>query len=252
MLEEWIRQGRITVNGEPAELGMRVTEVDHIRIDGRTVRVEAPAGGVRPRTIVYHKPAGEVTTRSDPQGRPTVFDHLPSPGHGRWVSIGRLDLNTAGLLLLTTDGELAHRLLHPSRAVEREYAVRVLGEVGVEIIGQLQRGVRLEDGPARFCSIRDVGGTGANHWYHVVLTEGRNREVRRLWESQGVRVSRLIRVRFGPILLPRRLRPGHSQALSDEETRALYRAAGLEQPRVARPTRSRQRPSSGPKRRGRR
>ena len=226
-LENWIRAGRITINGKPAELGQRLNEGDRVSIDDRPVSLSGLRKDIPSRNIIYHKPAGELTTRSDPEGRPTVFDHLPRLREARWISVGRLDINTSGLLLLTTDGELANRLMHPSGALEREYAVRILGEVDPSAIRRMSRGVALEDGMARFKSIRDAGGSGANHWYHVVLTEGRNREVRRIWESQGLRVSRLIRIRFGPVTLPRKLRPGRSQPLEDAGVQALYQAAGL-------------------------
>jgi len=226
-LEDWIREGRIRVNGQRATIGDRVGPEDRITVDGRPLpkqRQSAP----RRRVIAYHKPLGEVCTRDDPEGRPTVFEQLPGLRNGRWVSIGRLDINTAGLLLLTNDGELANRLMHPSREVEREYAVRVLGEIAPDVLERLRTGVELEDGPARFESVRDAGGQGANHWYHVVLREGRNREVRRLWEAQGVTVSRLLRVRYGPIGLPRRLRPGRWEELQAQDVDALLAAVGME------------------------
>jgi 23S rRNA pseudouridine2605 synthase len=236
-IEDWIRAGRIRVNGSPAGLGLGVTAEDTIEIDGRPVAVAIALSQPVPRTLLYHKPAGELTTRADPQGRPTVFDRLPPLKTARWIAVGRLDLNTDGLLLLTTDGELANRLMHPSSEIEREYAVRVLGTVSPEVLERLLGGVELEDGRAAFADLRDAGGSGANHWYHVTLKEGRNREVRRLWESQGVKVSRLIRVRFGPIGLPRELRPGRHRPLTRPEIVALYRAAGLTPPRVS-PARS--------------
>ena len=237
-LEDWIRAGRISVNGKPAELGLSITGADRIEIDGRPVAVAIALGQPVPRTILYHKPAGELTTRADPEGRPTVFDKLPPLKTARWIAVGRLDLNTDGLLLLTTDGELANRLMHPSSEIEREYAVRVLGTVAPAVLERLLGGVELEDGRAAFASLRDAGGSGANHWYHVTLKEGRNREVRRLWESLGVAVSRLIRVRFGPIGLPRELRPGRHRPLTRLEVVALYRAAGLKPPRVSPPRRT--------------
>src|SRR6266566_1837667 len=178
-IEQWIEEGRVTVDGRTAAIGERVEPSAHIAIDGRVVPLTDLVP--KPRVLVYHKPEGEVCTRSDPQGRATVFDNLPTLRHGRWILIGRLDYNTSGLLLLTTDGELAHRLMHPSHEIEREYAVRVLGKVSDEMFTQLKEGVMLDDGPARFDDIADAGGTGANHWYHVILREGRNREVRRLW-----------------------------------------------------------------------
>jgi len=243
-IENWIRDGRILVNGKPAELGVSVTAGDRIRIDGRPVAMTDPESHP-PRTMAYHKPVGELTTRKDAEGRPTVFDSLPKIRHGRWISVGRLDFNTAGLLLVTTDGELAHRLMHPSWEIEREYAVRILGEVDAAVLQRLQEGVMLEDGLAAFASIQDAGGSGANHWYHVTVREGRNREVRRLWESQGLQVSRLIRVRFGPVSLPRNLRAGRFQDLKPEERSALYSAVNLPVPEIP----QKRKPSAG---RGRR
>jgi 23S rRNA pseudouridine2605 synthase len=177
--------------------------------------------------ILYHKPEGELTTRRDPEGRPTVFEALPRLRRGRWINVGRLDFNTSGLLLFTNDGELANRLMHPSREIEREYAVRVLGKVSNEQLSALTRGVQLEDGPAKFDLIREAGGEGANHWYHVTLREGRKREVRRLWEAVGATVSRLIRVRYGAIALPRQLPRGGWREASDEQLQALLDLAGV-------------------------
>ena len=182
-------------------------------------------------TILYHKPAGEICSRDDPDGRPSVFSALPRPPGGRWISVGRLDFNTSGLLLFTTDGELAHRLMHPAQEIEREYAVRVLGTVDLPMLERLIQGVELEDGVARFSAIEESGGSGANRWYHVIIKEGRNREVRRLWESQGVKVSRLTRVRYGPVILERKLRPGKYRSLTFAEQKALYQAAGLKPPK---------------------
>ncbi len=225
-IERWIEEGRITVDGKSVTLGTRVAPNQVIRVDGRAVaRAELAPGR---RILIYHKPEGEVCTRSDPQGRPIVFDRLPRLRRGRWICVGRLDINSAGLLLFTTDGELANRLMHPSRGIEREYAVRVLGPVSDEAISRLKSGVELEDGPARFESVVDAGGSGVNRWYHVILKEGRKREVRRLWEAVGVMVSRLIRIRFGPVSLPRRLRAGHVADLDKASADALNRAAGLE------------------------
>jgi 23S rRNA pseudouridine2605 synthase len=229
-IEDWIRAGRIEVDGTMATLGCTITGRERIRIDGKPVSCAAAISRTSHRTLMYHKPVGELTTRADPDGRPTVFDKLPVIRTGRWISIGRLDLNTSGLLLLTTDGDLANRLMHPSSGIERVYAVRVLGEVGDEMLDRLRQGVHLDDGLAAFAEIRDAGGSGANHWYHVVLREGRNREVRRLWESQGVQVSRLMRVSFGPVSLPRQLRPGQYRELTRQESVGLYRSVGLPVP----------------------
>jgi 23S rRNA pseudouridine2605 synthase len=218
-IEGWIRSGRITVNGAVAGLGAHVSGTEVIRLDGKPVRsqVDKP----KRQVLAYYKPVGEVTSRNDPEGRPTVFQRLPHLGSGRWITVGRLDINTRGLLLLTNDGDLANRLMHPASAVEREYAVRVLGEVSPAIIKTLQQGVLLADGLARFEAIRAAGGNGANRWYHVTLCEGRNREVRRLWESQGMVVSRLLRIRYGPIVLPPGLQPGQWDALNDGQINAL-------------------------------
>lgn len=206
-IEEWLREGRISVNGTMAQLGDRMTLDDAVRVDGRDVNLVKSATQ-KSRVILYHKPEGEICSRSDPEGRTTVFDRLPMLRNGRWISVGRLDYNTSGVLLLTNNGDLANRLMHPSSEIEREYAVRIKGQVTPEMLKKLKTGVRLEDGPAHFEDIADAGGEGSNHWYHVLVREGRNRMVRRLWESQGVLVSRLIRVRFGHINLPRLLRPG--------------------------------------------
>ncbi len=227
-IESWISEGRISVNGKLATLGERVSDTDVIRVNGHVVSKTRIEHSHRCRVLVYHKPVGEVTSRSDPEGRPTVFDNLPSLRNGRWIAVGRLDINTSGLLLFTNDGELANRLMHPSYTIEREYAVRVLGEISKETLQKLHEGVALEDGTARFTSIVDGGGEGANHWYHVRLDEGRNREVRRLWESQGVTVSRLTRVRYGPISLPRRIRPGKWEELKGEELSRLRQSVSLE------------------------
>lgn len=223
-VEEWIRQQRILVNDVPAQLGMQVSPTDQIRIDGKMVHTSSYRH--RRRVLAYYKPVGEVTTRHDPEGRPTVFDRLPPLREGRWIVVGRLDLNTQGLLLVTNDGELAHRLMHPSSEIEREYAVRVLGVVAPELIRRLTEGVTLEDGLARFNEIREAGGEGANHWYHVILREGRNREVRRLWESQGITVSRLVRIRYGPVNLRRGLRPGRWDELESVQMNELLAAVG--------------------------
>ena len=229
-LEQWIRDGRVRVNGQRAQLGDRVQPGDRVRVDSKDVKLRGLTRR-RPRVLAYHKPEGEVVTRRDPEGRPTIFRKLPRIRPGRWIAIGRLDLNTAGLLLVTDDGDLANRLMHPSRRIEREYAVRVRGEVSDASLRQLVEGVTLEDGPARFEEIVDSGGSGLNHWYHLVLCEGRNREVRRLWSAVGHEVSRLKRVRFGNVFLDVRPLPGQWRELQDEEVDGLMELAGLEVPR---------------------
>lgn len=221
-VEQWIRAGRVSVAGRRAQLGDRASRTDEVCLDGR--KLDLAAGAARPELLLYYKPLGEVTTRSDPQGRATVFEHLPPPGQGRWISVGRLDVNTAGLLLLTTDGELAHRLMHPSSRVEREYLVRVRGRPGPEVIRSLLQGVVLEDGPARFDRLIPHSGGGTHSSFRLVLHEGRNREVRRLWEAVGFEVNRLLRIRYGPVELPRGMRPG-SARLADEAILAGLRAA---------------------------
>ncbi|MEN8169144.1 MAG: 23S rRNA pseudouridine(2605) synthase RluB [Pseudomonadota bacterium] len=226
-MEKWIENGRVSVNGKIVGLGERVTEDDMVRVDGAVVAKQKMQPR-RCRVLAYHKPVGEVTSRDDPEGRKTVFDTLPKISGGRWIVVGRLDISTSGLLLFTTDGELANRLMHPSYSVEREYAVRVLGEVQKETVALLKSGVELEDGPAHFDEIRDTGGEGANHWYHVKLKEGRNREVRRLWESQGVTVSRLTRVSYGVATLPRYLRTGRWEELNEYQVKELRASVGLQ------------------------
>lgn len=231
-VDRWLQEGRLTVNGKAASPGDRLRGGENIALDGKALPL--PTDSVpAPRVLLYYKPEGELCTRSDPDGRPTVFDRLPPADKGRWITVGRLDVNTSGLLLLTTDGELANRLMHPSWQVAREYAVRVLGEVPASAIQRLLEGVELEDGPARFVSLVEAGGSGANHWYHVVIGEGRKREVRRLWEAVGVRVSRLIRVRFGPLVLPPDMRTGDYRELRRNEFAALYRAVKLKMPAAA-------------------
>jgi len=208
-IEAMIEAGRVSVDGKIATLGDRVevTPALKIRIDGHLISVKESVEQIC-RVLAYYKPEGELCTRSDPEGRPTVFDRLPRLRGSRWIAVGRLDVNTCGLMLFTTDGELANRLMHPSREVEREYAVRVFGQVDDDKIRQLSKGVQLEDGPAAFKTLRFCGGEGINQWYNVTLTEGRNREVRRLWEAVGVQVSRLMRVRYGDITLPKGLPRG--------------------------------------------
>jgi 23S rRNA pseudouridine2605 synthase len=231
-IEQWISAGRVTVDGQRAELGQKVSGRERIRVDGKPVRLRDAQRGAA-EVLAYHKPAGELCSRADPEGRPTVFAALPRPRRGRWIGVGRLDYNTSGLLLFTSDGELANRLMHPAQEIEREYAVRVLGVVDPAMLQRLLDGVQLEDGPAHFDAIQEAGGSGANRWFRVILREGRNREVRRLWESQGLRVSRLSRVRFGPIGLERALRPGRWRALTAQEQKRLYAAAGLPAPSAA-------------------
>ena len=225
-MERWIDAGRIQVNGERAKLGDRVSDTDRLQVDGRNI-VPSPKNSV-PRVLLYHKPLGEVCTRKDPENRPTVYSRLPRLTGQRWISIGRLDINTTGLLLFTTDGELANRLMHPSTEIEREYAVRVMGEVEDEMIERLKEGVMLEDGPAKFTDVVASGGEGINRWFHACPLEGRNREVRRLWESQGLRVNRLKRVRFGPVFLGPELPVGRWRELKQNELDALSLEVGLD------------------------
>lgn len=237
-IESWMRAGRVGVNRIPVQPGASVAQGDAISIDGRHVFTYGADETVC-RVLMYHKPEGEVCTRADPEGRPTIFDRLPRIKNARWVGVGRLDFNTAGLILLVTSGELANRLMHPATGIEREYLVRVLGEVGPDVLARLREGVLLEDGKAAFDQIHEVGGgEGVNRWFRVVLREGRNREVRRLWESQGVKVSRLKRTRFGPVSLPRHVRRGHYEELDDKSVAELLRMVGMaaERPRsVAEP-----------------
>jgi 23S rRNA pseudouridine2605 synthase len=235
-MEEMISEGRITVNGEPAHVGQRISFGDRIALDGKPVkvRIQPPPA----RVIAYHKPVGEVVTLDDPQQRPTVFRRLPRLQQGKWQSVGRLDINTEGLLLFTTSGELANQLMHPRFGVEREYAVRVLGTLDAEAKAKLLEGVEIDGQPASFRSIEDGGGEGVNHWYRVVITEGRNREVRRLFDAVGLTVSRLIRIRYGNVVLPRGLKRGVWVDLSPDEVRAIRRLAsggGREQPRGEEP-----------------
>jgi 23S rRNA pseudouridine2605 synthase len=226
-METWISEGRITVDGEVAVLGQKGSGDARIKVDGELLRVNRrPAS--KPKVILYHKPAGEICSRSDPEGRPTVFDQLPHLARGRWIGVGRLDLQTTGLLLLTDDGELANRLMHPSAGLQREYAVRVLGDVSAEDLRKMRRGIKLDDGVARFEQVEFEGGEGRNRWYRVVVSVGRNRIVRRMFERIGCRVSRLTRVRFGPINLPRPLPAGKSRSLNVDEIARLFDAAGLD------------------------
>lgn len=218
-MEELIISGRVSVNGKPAHVGQRVGPEDVIRVNGKPLARKRVAA--RPQVLLYHKPAGELVTRDDPEDRPKVFDRLPKLRGARWIAVGRLDLNSEGLLIFTTAGDLANRLMHPRYGWEREYAVRVLGRVDDGMRQQLLSGVSLEDGPAALQSIEDIGGEGANHWYRVVILEGRNREVRRIFEAVGLTVSRLVRIRFGPVALPPRLARGRFLALTDDEVGQL-------------------------------
>ena len=224
-LEQHIRDGSILLNGKPATLGISVRDGDRLQWDEREWQVSGE--NLQHRTLVYNKPEGEITSRSDPEGRPTVFDNMPFLRDSRWVAIGRLDINTTGLLLLTTDGELAHAMMHPSNQVDREYICRVRGLVSDENIEQLKTGVLLDDGMAHFNDVQRMGGTGANQWYQVTLLEGRNREVRRLWEAMEHMVSRLKRVRYGAALLPKGLKVGRYHEISPRDHRVLREDVGL-------------------------
>jgi len=226
-VESWMTAGRLLVNGEVPEPGQKATSADRFELDGKVLDLSSADEVVR-RVLIYNKPEGEVTSRKDPEGRPTVFDRLPRLKDQRWIAIGRLDINTTGLVMFTTDGELANRLMHPSNEIDREYAVRVFGEVDDAMIQRLLDGVLLEDGKASFSDISPAGGKGINQWFHVTLLEGRNREVRRLWESQGVRVSRLKRVRYGPVFLPSRLTLGKWEELDQKAVDTISRTVGLE------------------------
>ncbi|MFW2440768.1 MAG: pseudouridine synthase [Arenicellales bacterium] len=222
-VESWIREGRITVDGKPAEIGQLITREQRFTLNGKPLRLRDKAPT---RVLILNKPEGTICSRSDPEHSKTVFELLPRTKHDRWVLVGRLDINSAGLLLVTNNGELANRLMHPSSEIEREYAVRVLGEATPEQIQQLLEGIELEDGPASFLSISESEGSGSNRWYHVVLKEGRNREVRRLWEAVGLKVSRLIRIRYGMIALPRLLRGQHKD-LPEKQITALMQSVGM-------------------------
>ena len=227
-IEEWIRAGRVTIGGRVARLGDRATSADEVCLDGAKLQLGGAPSAAR-ELLLYNKPVGEVTTRSDPQRRPTVFERLPPPRNGRWIAVGRLDVNTSGLLLLTTDGELAHRLMHPSSEVEREYLVRLRGRPGPQVLRQLLSGVHLDDGPARFDRISaegldEEGAGGHQSAFRVVLHEGRNREVRRLWSAVGFEVSRLLRIRYGSVELPRDLRPGEARSADPALIGALERS----------------------------
>ena len=223
-IEGWISSGRVQLNGKTAQLGDKAGPDDRLLLDGKPVQVDWRSAPTF-KLLAYYKPEGEICTRSDPEGRRTVFERLPKLKQGRWVALGRLDINSQGLMLFTTDGELANKLLHPSAEIEREYAVRTRGQLSREALQKLTAGVELEDGPARFDAVQDAGGEGSNHWYHVIITEGRQREVRRLFEAVGLAVSRLLRVRFGPIQLPRGRHAGDFWDLTADERAALLKAA---------------------------
>ena len=227
-MEDLIIQGRVSVNGLPAHIGQRIGPTDQVRINGKPVHRKIQTKP--PRVIMYHKPSGEIVSQSDPEGRPTVFDRLPKPRQGRWIAVGRLDFNTEGLLLFTTSGELANRLMHPRYGVEREYAVRILGDLSQENTTLLKSGITLDDGQAKFLRLSMGGGEGANRWYHVALTEGRNREVRRMFEAVGHVVSRLIRTRYGIFLLPPRLRRGKWEEIEAGGIYNLMKFVGLKMP----------------------
>jgi 23S rRNA pseudouridine2605 synthase len=247
-MEQMILEGKISVNGEPAHVGQRVQYGDVVKVNGKPIRVRLTPPPAR--VLAYHKPAGEVVTHDDPQNRPTVFRRLPRLYQGKWQSVGRLDLNTEGLLLFTSSGELANRLMHPRFGLEREYAVRVLGALNNEEKQKLLDGVRLTDGVAQFGSIEDGGGDGANCWYRVTIAEGRNREVRRMFEAVGHAVSRLIRIRYGAVMLPRGLKRGAWIELDEADIGQLTRAAGVppsaeRTPRAGRNTPTGRRPTTG-------
>ena len=229
-MERWIEEGRVTVDGSVATLGDRVHAGQALRLDGKPLEVDAAE---QVRVLLYHKPVREVSSRDDPEGRKTVFERLPKLKSGRWISVGRLDFNTSGVLLFTTDGALANALMHPSSAIEREYLVRVMGRVDEPMLERLKDGVELDDGPARFSDIQEGGGDGINRFFYVVLMEGRNREVRRLWESQGTTVSRLKRVRYGEVFLPSKLKKGQWLELPQRDVDVIYQMAGLPTKEVA-------------------
>lgn len=235
-MEALIEAGRVSVNGQVASLGSTVNGDEMIRVDGRPVRLQTEPQ--LPRVLLYHKQEGEIVSADDPKKRESVFEKLPRVRGAKWVSVGRLDINTSGLLIFTTSGELANRLMHPRYEVEREYAVRVMGQLTEGQMLQLTNGIELEDGTANFDAIQDKGGEGSNHWYQVILREGRNREVRRLFEAVGLMVSRLMRVRFGPVTLPSRLKRGQMLALPDKEVRQLLEWAELPVPRAPQKTMS--------------
>jgi 23S rRNA pseudouridine2605 synthase len=243
-MEDWIRAGRVVINGQVATVGQTVGPRDKVIVNGRPVRLHLDVERL-PRVLLYNKPEGEIVSRSDPEGRPTVFMNLPRMRTAKWLAVGRLDMNSGGLLLFTTSGELANRLMHPRYEVEREYAVRVMGLLTPEQAKQLRQGVELDGTMAQFESIVDQGGEGANHWYHVVIKEGKNREVRRMFDAVGLMVSRLTRVRYGSLRLPPRLKRGKTLELEREEVAALMKQVGLGD---AIPRKAAARPSPAPRR----
>ena len=229
-METLIESGRVTINGQVATVGAAVSEYDIVRVDSRPIRLSFEPE--LPKVLIYHKPEGEIVSQDDPEGRASVFDKLPRVRGAKWIAIGRLDMNTSGLLIFTTSGELANHFMHPRYEVEREYAVRIFGELTEGQMLQLTEGIELEDGPANFDVIYPQGGEGSNHWYQVILREGRNREVRRLFEAFQLPVSRLMRVRFGPVNLPPRLKRGMMLELSQKEVTGLLEWAGLATPKT--------------------
>ncbi|WP_439892673.1 23S rRNA pseudouridine(2605) synthase RluB [Ralstonia sp. 25C] len=237
-MEDLILQGRVSVNGLPAHIGQRILATDQVRVNGKLIQRKLP--NKPPRVLLYHKPAGEIVSQSDPDGRPTVFDALPRMKTGKWVAVGRLDFNTEGLLIFTTSGDIANRFMHPRYGVEREYAVRTLGELAETDRQKLLHGIQLQDGEANFLRCADGGGEGVNHWYHVALTEGRNREVRRMFEAVNLTVSRLIRTRYGSFVLPRGLKRGRWQEVSPEDVRTLMGTLGMKVPTASSGEKSRQ------------
>ncbi len=228
-IEQWVIDGRVKINGVKAKLGDRLQASDFVQINGRKInlvgRLDSPT-----RVLIYHKPSGEVVTRRDPDGKATIFTQLPKLKKGRWITVGRLDINTQGLLLVTNNGDFANRLMHPSSQIDREYAARVLGQVNDKLLDKLRSGVSLDGRNARFDAIQFAGGEGANRWYHVTVSEGRNRIVRRLWESQGLRVNRLIRIRYGPIVLPEKLKARTFCELDEKKLAALMGMVGFQPP----------------------
>lgn len=253
-IEDWIRAGRVTVNGELATIGQSIELRDRVSIDKKPFRfkLESKTGKPRaPRVLLYNKPEGEIVSRDDPEGRPSVFAQLPRLRGAKWIAVGRLDINSGGLLLFTTSGDLANRLMHPRYEIEREYAVRVMGVLTKAQAQQLLQGIEMEDGLGKFEHIEDRGGEGSNHWYHVILKEGRKREVRRIFQAVGLMVSRLIRVRYGNITLPPRVKRGQTLDLEPVQVQALMQAVGLTEasevsaplPRRSKPTEGEARPS---------